>query len=60
MPKTKFGKKLREHHMRHHFQDHRYGFGVSSPVWDAFFQTLPRRRKPTPPSSDRPATPAAR
>jgi dihydroceramide fatty acyl 2-hydroxylase len=52
VPKTQFGKKLREHHMRHHFQDHRYGFGVSSPLWDAFFQTLPRRRKAAPPRSE--------
>ena len=28
--------------MRHHFQDHRYGFGVSSPLWDVVFRTLPR------------------
>ena len=27
--------------MRHHFQDHRYGFGVSSPLWDVVFRTLP-------------------
>ena len=27
--------------MRHHFQDHHYGFGVSSPLWDAVFRTLP-------------------
>ena len=32
VPRTKFGKRLRTHHMRHHFQDHRYGFGVSSPA----------------------------
>jgi dihydroceramide fatty acyl 2-hydroxylase len=44
-PKTKLGKRLREQHMRHHFQDHRYGFGVSSPLWDVVFNTLPRRRK---------------
>jgi dihydroceramide fatty acyl 2-hydroxylase len=44
-PKTSFGKRLREQHMRHHFQDHRYGFGVSTPLWDAVFQTLPRRRR---------------
>jgi sterol desaturase/sphingolipid hydroxylase (fatty acid hydroxylase superfamily) len=31
--------------MRHHFQDHRYGFGVSSPLWDAIMGTLPRNRK---------------
>ena len=45
VPKTSFGKRLRTHHMRHHFQDHRYGFGVSSPLWDAIMGTLPRRRQ---------------
>jgi dihydroceramide fatty acyl 2-hydroxylase len=45
VPKTKFGRTLRTHHMRHHFQDHRYGFGVSSPLWDAIMGTLPRRRR---------------
>ena len=45
VPKTYFGKRLRTHHMRHHFQDHRYGFGVSSPLWDAIMGTLPRRRE---------------
>ncbi|HVQ59846.1 MAG TPA: sterol desaturase family protein [Solirubrobacterales bacterium] len=45
VPKSAFGKRLREHHMRHHFQDHRYGYGVSSPLWDVFFRTLPRQRK---------------
>jgi sterol desaturase/sphingolipid hydroxylase (fatty acid hydroxylase superfamily) len=44
-PRTEAGKRLREAHMRHHFQDHRYGFGVSSPLWDVVFGTLPRRRK---------------
>ena len=44
-PKTQLGKRLREQHMRHHFQDHRYGFGVSSPMWDVVFRTLPRRRR---------------
>jgi sterol desaturase/sphingolipid hydroxylase (fatty acid hydroxylase superfamily) len=44
VPKSEFGKKLREQHMRHHFQDHRYGFGVSTPLWDAVFRTLPRKR----------------
>ena len=45
VPKSDLGKRLREQHMRHHFQDHRYGFGVSSPLWDAVFGTLPRRRR---------------
>jgi dihydroceramide fatty acyl 2-hydroxylase len=44
VPKTDFGKRLREHHMRHHFQDHRYGYGVSSPAWDYVFRTQPRKR----------------
>jgi dihydroceramide fatty acyl 2-hydroxylase len=44
VPKTQLGKRLREQHMRHHFQDHRFGYGVSSPLWDVIFGTLPRRR----------------
>jgi dihydroceramide fatty acyl 2-hydroxylase len=44
VPKSEFGKRLREQHMRHHFQDHRYGYGVSSPIWDVVFRTLPRKR----------------
>ena len=31
--------------MRHHFQDHRYGYGVSSPLWDVVFRTLPHKRR---------------
>jgi dihydroceramide fatty acyl 2-hydroxylase len=45
VPKSKLGKRLREQHMRHHFQDHRYGFGVSSPLWDVVFRTVPRKRR---------------
>ncbi len=45
VPRSNFGKRLREQHMRHHFQDHRFGFGVSSPFWDSVFRTLPRKRK---------------
>ena len=44
-PRTTLGKRLREQHMRHHFQDHRYGFGVSSPLWDYVFRTVPRKRR---------------
>jgi len=43
--------------MRHHFQDHRYGYGVSSPVWDVAFRTQPRsRKKPEGRGSDTPST----
>ena len=45
VPKSELGKRLREQHMRHHFQDHRYGYGVSSPLWDMVFRTLPRTRR---------------
>jgi sterol desaturase/sphingolipid hydroxylase (fatty acid hydroxylase superfamily) len=44
VPKSDLGKKLREQHMSHHFQDHRFGYGVSSPLWDVVFGTLPRKR----------------
>lgn len=45
VPKSDIGKRLREQHMRHHFQDHRYGYGVSSPLWDVVFGTLPQKRR---------------
>ena len=44
-PKTRLGKRLRELHMRHHFQDDERGFGVSAPYWDRVFGTLPERRR---------------
>jgi sterol desaturase/sphingolipid hydroxylase (fatty acid hydroxylase superfamily) len=43
-PRTIVGRKLRELHMRHHFQDHERGFGVSAPYWDRVFGTAPRPR----------------
>ncbi len=43
-PKTRAGKRLRELHMRHHFQDDTRGFGVSAPWWDHAFGTAPRKR----------------
>src|SRR3954452_13316081 len=41
-PKTRIGRRLRELHMRHHFQDHTTGFGISAPYWDRFFRTFSR------------------
>jgi dihydroceramide fatty acyl 2-hydroxylase len=38
-PRTALGRKLRELHMRHHFQDHERGYGVSAPFWDYVFRT---------------------
>jgi len=43
-PRTRVGRRLRELHMRHHFQDHERGFGVSAPYWDHVFGTPPQRR----------------
>ncbi len=43
-PKTRLGKRLRELHMRHHFQDDDKGFGISAPYWDVVFRTFPTRR----------------
>ena len=42
-PKTRFGKVMRELHMRHHFQDDTRGFGISAPFWDYVFRTPLRR-----------------
>jgi len=44
VPKGKLGRRLRELHMRHHFEDDERGFGVSAPWWDMVFRTRPRRR----------------
>ena len=46
-PKSQLGKRLRELHMRHHFQDHTRGFGVSAPFWDVVFGTRLKRRAAT-------------
>ena len=43
-PTTWLGKRMRELHMRHHFQDHDRGYGVSSPYWDHVFGTAPKKR----------------
>jgi dihydroceramide fatty acyl 2-hydroxylase len=44
-PKTWVGRKLRELHMRHHFQDDERRFGVSAPYWDHVFRTQPQNRR---------------
>jgi dihydroceramide fatty acyl 2-hydroxylase len=41
-PRTALGKRMRELHMRHHFQDHERGYGVSAPFWDHVFGTAPK------------------
>ena len=44
-PRSALGRRLRELHMRHHFQNHEAGYGVSAPYWDVVFGTRPRARK---------------
>ena len=41
--RTRLGRLLYELHMRHHFQDHTRGFGVSAPFWDYVFRTPLKR-----------------
>lgn len=42
---SRIGKFLKRHHMLHHHADHDGGFGVSSPLWDHVFGTMPQVRK---------------
>jgi sterol desaturase/sphingolipid hydroxylase (fatty acid hydroxylase superfamily) len=44
VPRTRLGRRLRELHMRHHFEDDTRGFGISAPWWDRVFGTAPTRR----------------
>ncbi len=44
-PKTRFGRLMRELHMRHHFQDDTRGFGISAPFWDYVFRTPLKRNR---------------
>ncbi len=43
-PRSRVGRRLRENHMRHHFQDDTTAYGVSAPFWDRVFGTAPPRR----------------
>jgi dihydroceramide fatty acyl 2-hydroxylase len=36
---------IKKHHMLHHHADHDGGFGVSSPLWDHVFRTMPEPKK---------------
>lgn len=43
---TRLGRFVKRHHMRHHHMDHDGGFGVSSPLWDLAFRTMPSVKRP--------------
>jgi dihydroceramide fatty acyl 2-hydroxylase len=45
-PGTRVGRFVKRHHMLHHHMDHDGGFGVSSPLWDVVFRTMPSVKKP--------------
>ena len=45
IPRNRFGRRLRELHLRHHFQDDTRGFGISAPYWDRVFRTAPVSRR---------------
>jgi sterol desaturase/sphingolipid hydroxylase (fatty acid hydroxylase superfamily) len=42
---TRLGKWIKRHHMLHHHADHHGGFGVSTPLWDYVFRTLPQAKR---------------
>jgi dihydroceramide fatty acyl 2-hydroxylase len=44
-PRTALERRLRELHMRHHFEDDSTGYGISAPWWDMVFGTFSRRRR---------------
>ncbi|MCW3041633.1 MAG: fatty acid hydroxylase, partial [Solirubrobacterales bacterium] len=44
-PRGPIARKLRELHMRHHFQDETTAFGISAPWWDVVFRTSARSRR---------------
>ena len=54
VPRTRLGRRLRELHMRHHFQDDTRGFGISAPYWDSAFGTATSRRPPGHPQGEPP------
>jgi len=43
VPTWRWGKLLRRHHLTHHHADHDGGFGVSTPLWDLIFHTMPAK-----------------
>lgn len=38
----KIGKFLKEYHLRHHYSDDHTAYGVSNPLWDYIFRTVPK------------------
>lgn len=45
-PRGAYGRRLRRHHMLHHFKDSSFGFGVSNLIWDRVFGSAHRATSP--------------
>jgi len=43
--KNRIGNFLRVYHLRHHYEDDHTAYGVSNPLWDYIFRTVPRYLK---------------
>ena len=43
--KGKIGNFLRVYHLRHHYEDENTAYGVSNPLWDYIFRTVPKYLK---------------
>ena len=44
-PPNNIFRELWIHHGIHHYKDHERAYGVSSPLWDFVFRTMPKRKK---------------
>ena len=54
--KSRFGLWLKHHHMLHHYQDEEKRYGVSTPLWDFVFRTMPAEEKTASPLVAHPET----
>ena len=52
--KSSLMKKIKQHHMLHHYQDEHKGFGVSSSLWDKIFISgFPKKKDKQPAASEK-------
>ena len=59
MKNSRLGQMVKRHHLRHHYQDEHFAYGVSSPFWDHIFRTVaPPEKKSSIPKAA-PKKPAA-
>ena len=41
----KYMEKIASHHLQHHYSHYNKAYGVSSPIWDIIFQTMPPKNE---------------